>query len=508
MSMFRSKKVRSSVSLALVLAVAGCGGGRYSGAAYTADTTSTGYAYAGAEEAEPTGGEQYSHTPENQFVDAQEDAMATLSLDVDTASYTLMRRDLLASRLPHPESVRVEEWINFFDYAEAPRANGQDPIAVSLESAPSPFGDGMNLLRVAVQAHEIPQEQRPSANLVFLVDVSGSMADANKLPLVQESLGILLDALRPDDTVAIVVYAGADAVLLQPTPIMERAHVLDAVMSLGAGGSTNGAAGIRTAYDLASQHLRPGGINRVILCTDGDFNVGVTGDELIRLIERERERGITLSVLGFGSGNYNDRDMERLADHGNGNYAYIDSRNEALRVLARDLDGTLQVVAKDVKIQVQFDDQIVRRFRLVGYENRVLAHEDFANDAVDAAEVGSGDHVTAFFEYELERGVDPSQHEGPLAEVRVRWKPADGTESTERTYGLALGETRANVSRTTPAFRFGAAVAELAEILRRSEHSEGARFDDVISLARSASYQTDDARELLDLARRAKALYR
>ncbi len=500
-----SKKARAHHFLPVLLLVAACGGAGWGGMA-APDSAGGGYV---AETADVgAGGEQYSHMPENQFVDASQDAMATLSLDVDTASYTLMRRDLLANRLPAPDSVRVEEWINFFDYADEPASNGDDPLAVSLESAPSPFGEGMSLLRVAVRAEEVPQEQRPSANLVFLVDVSGSMADANKLPLVQESLGILLDALRPDDTVAIVVYAGADAVVLEPTPIMERAHVLDAVMSLGAGGSTNGAAGIRTAYDLASQHLRPGGINRVILCTDGDFNVGVTGDELIRLIERQRDRGITLSVLGYGSGNYNDRDMERLADHGNGNYAYIDSRNEALRVLSRDLAGTLQVVAKDVKIQVQFDDAVVHRFRLIGYENRVLAHEDFANDAVDAAEVGSGDFVTAFFEYELDPGVDPSQYDGALAEVRVRWKPADGDTSTERSYSIGVRESRARVEDATPAFRFGAAVAELAEILRGSEHSQGARFDDVIALARSAGYRTDDARELVELAARARNLSR
>ncbi len=482
------------------IAVSGCGG--YAPRSY-AETSAAPFG-----EAYYASGESYSAPPENRIEDTAQDNRATLSLDVDTASYTLMRRDLRNGSLPNRDGVRVEEYVNFFDYDDAPPSSNDDaPFAVHLESAPSPFGgEGSRLLRVAVRAREI--EQRPSANIVFLVDVSGSMADPNKLPLVRYSLSTLVDALRPDDTIAIVTYAGSDAIVLEPTPVEQRATILEAINVLGAGGSTNGAAGIRTAYDLASQYLREGGINRVILCTDGDFNVGVTGDALISLIEQERERGIALTTLGFGMGNYNDHDMERLADHGNGNYAYIDDRSEALRVLVRDLPGTLQVVAKDVKIQVELDSTVVSRFRLLGYENRVLAHEDFANDRVDAAEIGSGDFVTAFFEYELREGVDPAQSAASLATVRVRYKAPEGEQSIERGYEIAVRDVRPRFEDASTSLRFGAAVAELAEILRFSQHSEGARFADVRNIAQQALGQSPDQREFLELVGRAERLYR
>ena len=499
---------RSMQWIAIAAAI-GCG----SGGSYDASSIAPGgYSY-GAEitaeaEAPHQAGEQYGGAPENGFVDAAQDALATFSLDVDTASYTIMRRDLARESLPAPEGVRVEEYINFFDFDDAPPEPGDDtPFAVHLEAAPSPFGQGMHLLRVGVRGEDVDQAQRPPANVVFLVDVSGSMQSADKLGLVKESLRILLDSLRPDDTIGLVVYAGSDAVLLPPTRVAERGRILDAVLGLSAGGSTNGAAGIRTAYDLAAQHFQRGGINRVILCTDGDFNVGVTGDDLIEMIEAQRERGITLSVLGFGSGNLNDRDMERLADRGNGNYAYIDTRNEALRVLARDLAGTLQVIAKDVKVQVAFDREVVRRFRLVGYDNRVLAHRDFDDDTVDAAEVGSGDFVTALLEYELRPGVDAAQLTRPLAEVRLRYKRPDGHESTLRTYAITGSDAAPRFDEATEAFRFATAVAEYAEILRRSQHSEGARFDEVARIASAATGQSADRAELVELVRTASRLW-
>jgi len=253
--------------------------------------------------------------------------------------------------------------------------------------------------------------------------------------------------------------------------------------------------------------FKRGGINRVILCTDGDFNVGITGDALISLIEQHRERGVTLTTLGFGRGNYNDRDMERLADHGNGNYAYIDNRNEALRVLGRDLGGTLQVIAKDVKVQVEFDSSLVTRFRLIGYENRVLAHQDFENDAVDAAEIGSGQFITAFIEYELRPGATQSSARD-LATVRVRFKAPDGDRSMEVAHAMKLEQVRTSFDSATPVFRFGTAVAEFAEILRRSEHSDGARFADVERIARSANWSTSsDAGEFLELVDMARNLW-
>jgi Ca-activated chloride channel family protein len=458
---------------------------------------------------EQSAGETYAHTPENGLMDARQDAMSTFSLDVDTASYTLARSDLTAGRLPRPEGVRVEEWINFFRYDEPAPSGSDAPFSVRVESAPSYFGQGRHLLRVAVRAQEIPAAQRPAANIVFLVDVSGSMSAANKLPLVQYALTQLVHSLRPDDTIGIVVYAGRQATLLEPTPVSRRGEVLAAIESLRSGGSTNGEGGIRAAYDLAAQHFRRGGINRVVLCTDGDFNIGLTGNSLIRLIERYRDRDITLTTLGFGRGNYNDRDMERLADHGNGNYAYVDNRNEALRVLARDLSGTLQVVAKDVKVQVEFDPEVVSRFRLVGYDNRVLRHRDFEDDSIDAAEIGSGQYVTALLEYELRRGVDPRQDPRALAEVRVRYKMPHGRRSHLMRQTFHVRQARARFGQASDAFRFSAAVAEFAEILRHSNHSEGARFEDVRRVIRRTHFgRTPDGRELSELVTRAERIWR
>jgi len=454
-------------------------------------------------------GENYAKVRENQMVQASEDNRTTFSLDVDTASYTIMRRDLTNGRLPVPDSVRVEEYINFFDYDDEPPSGADDaPFATHLESAPSPFGEGRYLLRVGVQAMEVPADQRPAANLVFLIDVSGSMSAPNKLGLVQFALSTLVNTLRPDDTIGIVVYAGREAVVLEPTAVSQRGAILSAIETLEAGGSTNGEAGIRTAYDLATRHFRTGGINRVILCTDGDFNVGLTGDALIRLVEQYRERGVTLTTLGFGMGNYNDHHMEQLADRGNGNYAYIDSRNEALRLLGRDLGGTLQVIAKDVKVQVIFNTDAVARFRLIGYENRVLAHQDFENDAIDAAEIGSGQFVTAYIEYELREGVPAGVDPRQLAQVRIRYKAPDGDRSMELDRSINVEQVRQSFEQASPVFRFGAGVAEFAEILRHSEHSQGARFDDVQRILRGASWSgSSDAGELIELVSMAQRLW-
>ena len=455
-------------------------------------------------------GERYAKVQENRMVDAAEDNRSTFSLDVDTASYTIMRRDLRNGTLPQPDSVRIEEFINFFDYNDAPPSSADDaPFATHLEAAPSPFGDGRYLLRVGVQAVEVPADQRPRANLVFLIDVSGSMGTPNKLGLVQYAMNTLVNTLRPDDTIGIVVYAGREAIILEPTAVENRGTILEAIRNLEAGGSTNGAAGIRAAYDLATRHFQAGGINRVILCTDGDFNVGVTGNALISMVEQYRNRGVTLTTLGFGMGNYNDRDMEQLADRGNGNYAYIDSRNEALRLLQRDLGGTLQVIAKDVKVQVEFNSDVVESFRLVGYENRVLQHQDFTNDAIDAAEIGSGQFITAFLEIQLREGVSAGIDPRELAQVRIRYKAPDGNRSMEVSHGFNVEGMHRRFEDATPVFRFGTAVTEFAEILRRSEHSRGQRFDDVERIAREANWNgSSDAGELLELVSMARGLWR
>ena len=444
----------------------------------------------------------------NMFVEASADSLSTFSLDVDTASYTVMRREIGAGALPSPSSVRVEEYVNFFDYGEAPPAtNDGTPFAVHLESSPSQFGENLHLLRVGVQGIEIPAAQRPSANLVFLIDVSGSMNRPDKLPLVQFALTTLVNTLRPDDTIGIVVYSGRDAVLLEPTPVLHRGALLDAIAQLRSGGSTAGEAGIRRAYDLAAQHIRPGGINRVILATDGDFNVGLTGEALIRLIERYRERDIALTVLGFGRG-CNDRDLEQLADRGNGSYAFVDSRNEALRVLQRNLAGTLQVIAQDVKVQVIFDSEIVSRFRLIGYENRVLRHQDFDNDAIDAAEIGSGQFVTAYLEYELREGVQLPADGRQLALVRLRYKRPGEDQSIERRYEFATNQIASSFGEASPVFRFGAAVAEFAEIVRRSPHSQGARFDDIVTVAQGARFnRSPDVQEFIQLVTSAREIW-
>lgn len=495
--------VRTSV-IAILLALGGCGG--FGSARYETPHVASTASYGG--EAVPSA-ERYEAAPEGGMIETAQDARVTFSLDVDTASYTLMRRDLTAGSLPNPEGVRVEEYLNFFRFDDIPNGpTGDAPFGVLLESAPSPFGDGMHLLRVGVRATDVPTEQRPAANLVFLIDVSGSMAEADKLPLVQYSLSTLVDSLRPDDTIGIVVYAGTEGVALEPTPVRERGRILSVIQSLGASGSTNGEAGMRRAYDLAAQHFRAGGINRVIWCSDGDFNVGVTGDELIRLVEAQRDRGITLTTLGFGSGNYNDREMERMADRGNGNYAYIDTRNEALRMLGRDLAGTLQVVAKDVKVQVELDPAVVRELRLIGYDNRRLQHDEFRDDAVDAAEVGSGQFVTALIEYRLQPNVQPGNDPRAFAEVRVRWKAPDHEQGQELSQSIELSRIAPAFDAASPQLRFSAAVAELAEILRHSRHSQGARFADVLRIARGAAFSQDhDVTELADLVERAQRLW-
>ena len=453
-------------------------------------------------------GEIFEDYGTNPVVEASEDNLVTFSVDVDTGSYTLMRDDIKNGRLPLAASVRVEEYVNFFDYGYAPPADLQNPFAVHLEAAPSPFGPGKHLLRVGLKGYDVPNEERPAANIVFLVDVSGSMSAANKLPLVQYSLRRLTETLRPQDTITIVTYAGADRVALPPTPVSSRRTIIAAINAMHSGGSTHGAAGIRTAYDLAEEAARqnPGAINRVILCTDGDFNVGVTGDALIALIDDYRERGVSLSVMGFGRGNFNDRDMERLADHGNGNYAFIDNEGEAERVLVTNLSGTLLTIAKDVKIQVELDPEVVANHRLIGYENRDIADEDFRNDAVDAGEIGAGHSVTAFIEVEFHGEVLPEAHD--WAKVNLRYQdPAAGDEVIEFAETISTDDIRETFEAASDAYRFGAAVAEFAEILRASPHSEGRPLGTVAEIADGARRPDVPAMdELVQLVNRAITL--
>jgi len=424
----------------------------------------------------------------NPWVSTEENNTSTFSADVDSGSYSLARRALNEGRLPDASSVRPEEFVNYFHYDDV----GEDsslPFSVDLESAPSAFGDAedIHLLRIGIQADEIPEAQRDPVNLVFLLDVSGSMQSPDKLGLVKFSMKQLVDKLSPQDTLSIVAYAGAEGIILEPTAVEDKSIILDALDNLRAGGSTNGEAGIRTAYNMAESAFREDGVNRVVLCSDGDMNVGLTGNALIELIEEYRDRDIFLTTLGFGSGNYQDELMEQLADHGNGNYAYIDTQNEALRVLGDNLVSTLQVVAKDLKIQVDFDTKSVERWRLIGYENRVLNNEDFANDAVDAGDVGAGHSVTALYEIDLTD--EPAG--GNLAQVRMRYKEPTSDESTEHEWILAAEDRVESFESASDSLRFAASVIEFAEILRNSPHSEGERFLDVISIASEASGETE-----------------
>jgi len=457
----------------------------------------------------------------NPWVETADDATSTFSADVDTGSYSLARRTINEGSLPMPGDVRVEEFVNYFHYDDAVPTDDL-PFSVSLEAAPSRFGpaatdkeapttvgdaEDIHLLRIGIQAEQIEESDRDPVNLVFLLDVSCSMSSPDKLDLVKYSMKHLVDRLSPEDTLGIVVYAGSDGVVLQPTAVEDKSSILDALDALESRGSTNGEAGIRTAYELAESAFRQDGVNRVVLCTDGDMNVGLTGPALVQLVQSFRDRGIFLTTLGFGVGNYDDGLMEQLADNGNGNYAYIDSRNEALRVLGENLVGTLQVVAKDVKIQVEFDASVVERWRLIGYENRLLEDDEFDDDEVDAGDIGAGHSVTALYEIDLTSTKEANA--GDLAEVRLRYKEPTADDSTEHTWSIAASERLSSFDAASDSLRFGAAVTEFAEILRHSPHSSGSSFDEIIEISSDAApteTRSPSKQEFIDLVAAARDL--
>ncbi len=444
--------------------------------------------------------EVYDRLPENGFHETRQQALTTFSIDVDRAAYSNVRRMLNGGQLPPPEAVRVEEFINYFDY-DYPQPTGDTPVGMSTELADSPWNPGLKLLRVGLQARRIANDQLPPSNLVFLVDVSGSMMDPNKLPLVKSALTLLADQLRPQDRVALVVYAGAAGLVLPSTPGSEKTRIKDAIAALEAGGSTAGAAGIRLAYDVATKNFLKNGNNRVILATDGDFNVGTSSDaELEKLIEEKRKTGVFLSVLGFGMGNLKDKKMETLADKGNGNYGYIDSFQEARKTFVHEFGGTLFTVAKDVKVQIEFNPRHVRAYRLIGYENRMLKAEDFHDDKKDAGEMGSGHTVTALYELvpagvesKYLKAVDPlkyqrTQSTGSASDewltLKIRYKRPDGEASQLLTQGVSLTPKAFNSASEN--FRFAAAVAEFGLLLRGSEYRSGASFDHAAKTAKAA----------------------
>ncbi len=455
--------------------------------------------------AEPLDRENYAHFDDNPVQRAAEQPVSTFSIDVDTGAYANIRRFLDIGRLPPQDAVRVEEMINYFDYAYPAPTDRDPPFSVTTELAATPWNSKTLLLHVGIKGYELSREALPAANLVFLVDVSGSMQAPNKLGLLKSALKLLSRDLRAADRIAIAVYAGAAGMVLAPTPGNETAKIHAALDSLTAGGSTNGGAGIRLAYTLAQQSYIEGGINRVIIATDGDFNVGTVSFEALKdLVETRRKSGIDLTTLGFGGGNYNDHLMEQLADAGNGNYAYIDTLREARKVLVEERSSTLATIAKDVKIQIEFNPAVVAEYRLIGYENRALRREDFNNDRVDAGEIGAGHTVTALYEIALQgsggtlteplryapqqaQAVDPNATE--IAFLRLRYKQPGENNSKLLERPIKRADVVANPGDTSDRFRFAAAVAAFGQQLRGGRYLGSFDYDAILTLAREARGQ-------------------
>ncbi|MFV0443054.1 MAG: von Willebrand factor type A domain-containing protein [Planctomycetaceae bacterium] len=501
------------------------------------------------------GTESYAPVHENDFtVPTGEDALSTFSLDVDTASYSNVRRFLNQNQLPPPDAVRLEELVNYFDY-DLPQPVDDDPFSVTLDATSCPWAPKHRLVRIGLQGREIDRSQRPLTRLVFLLDVSGSMSNNNKLPLVKQSMQLLVDQLGENDRIAIVTYAGRAELKLDSTSGSDRETIQAAIHSLSAGGSTNGAGGIQLAYDIAAKHFLKDAANRVILCTDGDFNVGISSDdELVRLIEEKRDSGLFLSIFGYGMGNLKDSKLEGLADKGNGHYGYIDNLDEARKVFIEELAGLLYTIAKDVKLQIEFNPEKVASYRLLGYENRTLAAADFNNDQVDAGEMGAGHTVTALYEIvptspfspvapKAVPAVDPLKYQ-PGAEsledagspesrvlsdgnaktstevapnpqpstlnsrelltVKLRYKQPDGEESVKREFPLDD-----HPQRCSEDLQFAAAVTGFGLLLRNSQYASDCNWDLVIELAEGATGEDEGSRrsEFIDLARQARRLW-
>ncbi len=422
---------------------------------------------------------QYASVEEHAFHAAKDAPVTTFAIDVDRASYANIRRHLTAGQVPPPDAVRIEEMINYFTY-RYPQPAGDAPFSITTEVAACPWNAQNRLLRIGIQGRNLEQWKMAPNNLVFLIDVSGSMTPPQRLPLLKSAFRVLVDQLRPEDRVAIVVYAGAAGLVLPPTSGADKGAILHAIDRLEAGGSTAGGAGIELAYKTAREAWLEDGNNRVILATDGDFNVGVSSlDELQSLIEGKRKSGIHLSVLGVGDDNYHDANLELLADKGSGNYSYLDSLKEAEKVFKQELTGTLVAIAKDVKVQLEFDPSLVASYRQIGYENRALKNEDFENDEKDAGELGAGHSVTALYEF-----TPASNARGTIATVRLRYKEPRGIASKLLT--VAAVDQGKSAFDASPDMQFAAAVAELGMLLRNSPHKGTASFAEVLQLARIA----------------------
>ena len=466
----------------------------------------------------------YDQIVENEFLAVTNEPLSTFSIDVDRASYSNCRRYLQSGMLPPPSAVRLEEFVNYFEYNyEQPK--GEDPFSITTEIADCPWSASNKLLHIGLQGRKLSMENLPASNLVFLLDVSGSMNNYDKLPLLKQAFKLLLDQLRPQDKVAIVVYAGSSGLVLPSTSGANKATIFEALDRLSAGGSTAGGQGIKLAYNVAKENFLQEGNNRVILATDGDFNVGVSSDgELVKLIEQERERGVFLSVLGFGTGNYQDAKMEKLADNGNGNYNYIDNIKEAKKVLVNEIGATLFTIAKDVKLQLEFNPNQVESYRLLGYENRMLKNEDFNNDKKDAGDIGAGHSVTAVYEIVPKKeneftpstnGVDPLKYSGERrlsnaafskewATIKFRYKKPDENKSRLITKVATLSSSK----KVSDNYKLSAGIINFGMLLRKSKFATNMNYDRALDLVKSVNLpdSQDSQQELIQLIKTAKSL--
>ena len=454
--------------------------------------------------------------------------VSTFSVDVDTASYAFMRSSLNNNQMPNPDSVRVEELINYFDYKYEVPTDVSQPFKANVQIMPTPWNEGTKLMSIGIKGYELGELEKPDSNLVFLIDTSGSMNQANKLPLLRNSFKLLLSSLKPTDTISIVAYAGSAGTVLEPTEVKNKRKILSALDRLHAGGSTAGGAGLRQAYTLAEDNQNDDGVNRVILATDGDFNVGISDpDQLKRFVETKRKSGVTLSVLGFGRGNYNDELMQKLAQNGNGNAAYIDTLSEARKVLVEEAGSTLFTIAKDVKLQVEFNPGLVSEYRLIGYETRALKREDFNNDKVDAGDIGAGHKVTALYEItpvgSKSQNVDPLRYAQakPVKAVpvvnanpdeygfmKIRYKLPDSDTSTLISTPIKLENESDTIDAVSDDNRFATAVAAFGQLLKGGEFTAEYSYDDIIELALSAkgSDEFGYRAEFINLVRLAKSV--
>jgi len=445
--------------------------------------------------------DEYGNINQNTVKRVLENPVSTFSIDVDTGAYAVVRRHLNQGVLPPENAVRVEELINYFDYQYPQPHSSEAPFSVSTELAATPWNKNSHLLQVGLQGYLPANEARSAANLVFLIDVSGSMNARDKLPLLKNAFRLLVKQLNAKDSISIVVYAGSSGVVLESTRGNLKGNILAALDKLSAGGSTHGSAGIQLAYNMAEQSFIKGGINRVILATDGDFNVGTVNHEsLIDLIDRKRSKGISLTTLGFGQGNYNDHLMEQLADHGDGNYSYIDNLNEARKTLVEQISATLETIAKDVKIQIEWNPAVVSEYRLIGYENRLLNREDFNNDKIDAGEIGAGHTVTALYEITFTDSQQtrlgalryqpdnqqPRTSSNEIAFLKLRYKKPDDTKSQLIQHALGKDDVLVAIDSASNSLRFAASVAAFGELLRGGDNLQQFGYQDVLKLARSA----------------------